>query len=595
MTGPGFQINSHVSNLNRFLPFTADFDQLYEEHIDEDSVSLPTRALGTACELVDSGAKLILLTGDAGHGKTHICRRLLEQALGFSATDAFAAIRTGDGGTTASDGTVDLGRTAAGTQLRIIRDLSELSEVLAAQRLVDALHAPDRTTVCCANEGRLRVVLDADQELVGVRHSLDIALSTGRVDFDGLAVLDLNNQAVAARPDGLVDRLLRDWITDGRRWRICGQCAAAPRCPIFANRSMLVHDQLGSRRRNAFASLFRLVELGGSTITIRELLASTALAITGGLHCLEVHDQVGKKRHDRWQADHLYFEAVFGRTLSPGQRERLRVLRPLGLVDPGSVATRFVDDELVAGADESPPDFSPVEDLGVSGRAHSGRDAQRAAHHHRRLVEFLRRRSFFDDAHGPSIAERAGLRYAADFEAILNSASTTRETKVRDRLLRGLEAVQGIRREGGDGSFYVIDPAFGTTGVARVIATDLEATDIRALSLSAWWSESSEGAGEVCALVDWLERRVVLVIATTNGDAFPLLVDLLEFEFLMRCADGLADIGFFDATVRRLRAKLARVAESSIQAGNRIHLVVGGDVRRLSIDVDNKIRAARAS
>ena len=160
-----FQINNHVSNLNRFLPFDADFDQLYEEHVDEESVVLPTRALETACRLVNDGVRLLLLTGDAGHGKTHICRRLLENTLDVDRGAAFAVIRPRDDGTTVSDGTVDLGRTQAGNQLRIIRDLSEMPEAAAAHALADALASPTRTTVCCANEGRLRVVVQMDERL----------------------------------------------------------------------------------------------------------------------------------------------------------------------------------------------------------------------------------------------------------------------------------------------------------------------------------------------------------------------------------------------------------------------------------------------
>ena len=76
--------NSHVERLNRYLPLSPAHDQIYEEYQkSEDSLNLSTRALSYAMTALDQGANLVVLTGDAGHGKTHMCRRLLEDFLGL--------------------------------------------------------------------------------------------------------------------------------------------------------------------------------------------------------------------------------------------------------------------------------------------------------------------------------------------------------------------------------------------------------------------------------------------------------------------------------------------------------------------------------
>ena len=36
----------------------------------------------------NSGAQVIVLTGDAGHGKTHLCRRIIEGFLGYDEEEA---------------------------------------------------------------------------------------------------------------------------------------------------------------------------------------------------------------------------------------------------------------------------------------------------------------------------------------------------------------------------------------------------------------------------------------------------------------------------------------------------------------------------
>ena len=69
------KINKHVSRLNRFLPFSAEHDQIYEEYQQsDDSLSIQTAALKYLQRAVGDGAKIVILTGDAGHGKTYLCR-----------------------------------------------------------------------------------------------------------------------------------------------------------------------------------------------------------------------------------------------------------------------------------------------------------------------------------------------------------------------------------------------------------------------------------------------------------------------------------------------------------------------------------------
>ena len=56
-------------------------------------------------------------------------------------------------------------------------------------------------------------------------------------------------------------------------------------------------------------------------------------------------------------------------------------------------------------------------------------------------------------------AERLGLRYYSEFEKILFEVAPVQQdyVRIRNRLLSGLEAVQGARRSEGTGSFLVVD------------------------------------------------------------------------------------------------------------------------------------------
>ena len=81
--------NSHVDRLHRYLPFSPIMDQVFEEYTSSaDSLNLETKAHDYLLTSVRSKARLVILTGDAGHGKTHLCRRLIENHLGYSEQDA---------------------------------------------------------------------------------------------------------------------------------------------------------------------------------------------------------------------------------------------------------------------------------------------------------------------------------------------------------------------------------------------------------------------------------------------------------------------------------------------------------------------------
>ena len=151
--------------MDRYLPFSPTHDQIYEEYQrSDDALNLETRALEYIKHMAASDAQVIVLTGDAGHGKTHLCRRLLEDHLGYTEDEARALINGKCDGANAigyADGATDT------RHLRIYKDFSELSPHLASEHVERAVAEPSVLTVICANEGRLRVILEGNAEAPG--------------------------------------------------------------------------------------------------------------------------------------------------------------------------------------------------------------------------------------------------------------------------------------------------------------------------------------------------------------------------------------------------------------------------------------------
>lgn len=452
------ETNGHVSRLRRFQPFHPDSAELIYEQSDHSEPGFETRALAYLTELVeDPSVRLIVLTGDAGHGKTSLCARLIE-VLGNTPSEAAERLR--DKG----DASEDIAVTRNGRSLRILKDLSDVDVTRGAellQRLIDP--ASGGVAVVCANEGRLRRAVSTlpSEEMLTLTHILEDGIRQGSVSTpeSAVRVLNLNYQSVA--PDsgrGLVDWALRTWGADRRRWPICARCDAAPVCPILANHRDLADEEGGPRRRAAVRELFATAERSGAVVTTRQALAALAFALTGGLQCADVHRRWQRSPDDRsWQYPYLFHQALFADHLAKGKRAQVPAIGALRKLDPGTTALREVDDVLEPG--DPAVEYLPPTPTSDNGSPKSRREAQRESEVLRGLMRFLRRRDFFDtDEGGPPRVRRMGFHAGQDFD---HSARATLKdsVEVRDRLLAGLEAVQGLHRPGQPPDFLVLDPA----------------------------------------------------------------------------------------------------------------------------------------
>jgi hypothetical protein len=581
-------VNPHVERLRRFQPFHADSADLVHEQADHSDTGYRSVALDRLLETIeDPDVQVIVLTGDAGHGKTHLCSGILREC-GFDPEEAKSILLT------QADGQTRLARTPKrGRPIRMIKDLSELTVEVAGPRLQALLEVDDGSvSVVCANEGLLRrtVSRSGDPQLQIFTDTLRNGLETGDCVSDDRAVhvLNLNYQSVTpASRSGLVDWALRTWAVDGRSWRSCKTCGASEVCPILANHRELADRDLGQQRRTAVRTLFATAERTGVVVTIRQALAAVAYAVTGGLRCDDVHRRwgAGPLAND-WQHEFLFHQAVFGDRLTGSQRTHVPVIDGFRRLDPGRVALRMVDD--AADPDPVGGRFQPPVPSMDGPSPRSRRDAKNQGDSLRRLVTFLRRRSFFEDAAAPGLTERMGLRAgdefgrAADGELDVQSA-----VSIRDHLLRGLEAVQGLRRSGSRPDFFVLDPAFvNYRSRAAIIARKIQSRDVRTTGQVQHWSEDGELEVDVPSSVDWQNRVTYL----TFDGAISIPLDLFRFELLHRWADGLSARVEHESAVRHLNGSLARLVPQE-RTSDEIIVLIGNERRSLMIDVGELIRS----
>ena len=290
--------NPFVAYLNRYTTVSPEHEAAFDEFIAQET---PTS--GTTLRLVTKTEEFvracfqrplppsIILTGNAGDGKTYLCRQIIETFTGQPVTSW------------SDQGDWSIQRN--GLTLRVVKDLSELGEDAGAAILqemdVDLAHEqPQSVFLIAANEGRLRAILSSGR-LQSLYVRVDKQIREGAEDQnDRLIVIDLNQVTTSTYiPPAL------HWLTDPAHWQACQNCSALKACPIYFNVQRLADSHIGSR----LTLLYQTLEHLGLHITIRDMLIHLAYTTTGGLTCQQVIDQSDHMHWDR--RDLVDYQALF--------------------------------------------------------------------------------------------------------------------------------------------------------------------------------------------------------------------------------------------------------------------------------------------
>ncbi|MDL5030965.1 hypothetical protein QRD43_03520 [Pelomonas sp. APW6] len=611
--------NSHVVRLHRFLPFSAAHDQIYEEYqTGEDNLDLATVAISYAAEAVRAGARCVILTGDAGHGKTHMCRRLIEAGLlGHDAASARRYLLDSCDGSSAIP-------PASGVDcvpLRIHKDLSEIQPPSnAVQLLEEAGSRSDEALVVCANEGRLRAIINSGNAGPVCRsisalfkESFERGVTANAAGT--IHIINLNYQSVAARTNerrgSLLRRVLSSWVSDGRRWgeRSCGSCVHEPLCPIRRNRTLLAEQGATSELRiKRLEEVFEVLERLGHVVTIREMLMLAAYLITGGLTCSDVDRRLASGNHTKgWQHAWAFYNLLFQAPPNlPVDRadKGIPLLAALRRLDAGAVAVRRVDERILNRGEVFEPDQLDLQFLAGSsnrvalvdaalgiddfnGNPQTRADLVREAETTGLAVAALRRRAFFDDIDGgDSVMLKLGFKFGDMFLKVLEGQLPPQDrVRVKNTMIAGLHSIQGLRIGRAETMLYLVDPAFGKASAdAAIVARQVPSSRINLHPAKAAWLGGQDDRWFMPRSVDWIDRSVILRVDERLGSLKDLQLDLLSFECIGRAASGYVSEEFYANEIRRVRTFLGQLAEGATEESAQITVFTRGQLQNVSLD-----------
>ena len=323
---------SFVEYLSRFYTGTAAHEGVFDEYNlqetgFESSLHVATTVESKVMELFQAPVpKSVILTGNAGDGKTRLARAVIEYLTGKRLES------WGDGG---EPFTVHL----PAYTLKVVKDLSDYTREKAAQILTDAFRAfsADDSSIVyliAANEGKLRDSLPDDPTIQdAVQKQLE-----GGPDLDdsrGPLVFNLNLE----RNSRYVTDLLKA-LTNEALWVGCYECSGVDRCPISFNRKRLGDPHV----QGSMTKLYETIEQCGAHITMRDMLIHLTHTLIGSMTCALVLD--GTER-EPWKR--VYYENCWAESEPQEHRRALQVVNQLLKLEIGARSKYDIDTFILHG------------------------------------------------------------------------------------------------------------------------------------------------------------------------------------------------------------------------------------------------------
>lgn len=471
----------------------------------------------------------VILTGNAGDGKTYLCRQIVETFGGQKVGDwealAGKPIERGD------------------IQLHVVKDLSELGEAQGARvlhRLAAAISRPDATEryLIAANEGRLRFLLGqaGSQEL---REQVDRQLRDGPVvESTDLIVVNLT----AVTTSSFVPEVLR-WMTADEHWAACGVCPARERCPLLHNAIRLRDPQIAGRVQ----LLYQLLEHLDIHVTVRDMLIHLAYTLTGNRRCPDLQRP---EAQDEDRSSFAYYQNIWGREDDAAFRRKASVVQHLDRLRIGEHSLFEIDDFIVSGGqttaeqEEHQRLFAPLVDLDGWRFAQdreaylSGGADRTAADEEKELRGWLphcRRKLFFEWDAEAMVTRLIPFLYIDLYQSLLRD-----ERGVEERVLRNL--VTGLNRAFSRLYLSESEYLYVTTQYLHSGEQPRPLVRLR-VPLTDLWLETEDRDAQPAYNC---ERRVLyLVIAPPAqrrgepaAERLRWPIGLLQFEYLLRLAHG---------------------------------------------------------
>lgn len=323
-------VNPIVEFIRQYDITSADNTKIYDEHAQDLRYNIETQTNTDIVSIFKHAPKSIIITGNAGDGKTRICRNVYNELTGKQLESWN------------KQGIEKI--TYNNYEVRIIKDLSELTDVVINEELNKLATCIEEKQpvyyLIAANEGKLTSSLQVDERLNNIRAKITSQLLTfeNRAVEDELQVYNLLHLSTAENARKIMER----W-NQKEDWEVCESCDAKKNCIIYHNHQRLAKPSI----QNRLYYVYRSLEVAQEHMTIRELLIHLAYTQLGGLTCEDVHKATHKALIQ--QSELAYYQNFFGETIEHEVYHDIIKQEKLRQFNPGRISHNDIDDFILNG------------------------------------------------------------------------------------------------------------------------------------------------------------------------------------------------------------------------------------------------------
>ncbi|KSU48827.1 hypothetical protein AS033_10890 [Exiguobacterium indicum] len=425
------QVNPFVSFMHQYDLTTADYSKIFDEHTKKIEYSIDTNVNKKIIEELSTSPRSIIITGNAGDGKTRICRNVYDQLV----EEEFKGWP--------ESGIAEI--SYKNYKIRIIKDLSELkNEVIVEElkKLQDSLENDESKVyfLIAANEGKLTHTLVKYPELNKLKNAVIPQFISSNKELEMTKEVKVYNLLYASSSI-YAEKIVEGW-NEEQNWSICTDCTSKNKCIINSN-----HLALSDRTtKNRMMRMYKSLDMNGKHMTMRELLIHLAYTQTGGMACKDIHE-ASNSESIQALAKKSYYENFFGNNLRPEVFEEIGGIQEFKSLDPGSISDSLIDDFLLNG------DLSSNEQIKDSHHTLFGKDidVENGAYYEdvkmyrsnihgdnvngvelmNKWFPRLRRKYYFESEDNKKVEKLIPYRHRYDFISILHRGRIEHSIKVK--------------------------------------------------------------------------------------------------------------------------------------------------------------------
>lgn len=350
--------SSFESKLANYNPFVSHLLTLYSQSQVSNAGTRGLDEIGRATyvatsldeklkpELLKGEHHLVIITGNAGDGKTAFIQQFEDYAVGKG-----VQMQRGSNGTVFQlnghsfysnyDGSQDEGDE---------HNEVVLNKFFSSFKGTDRLNWPsNQTRLIAINEGRLvDFFRENESEFQHLSKLVHQGLSGG-TPVDQVVIINLNLRSIVAEKEkdqlSILERLI-ERMTLPKYWNACESCDIRNKCYAIHNAKTLQDSTAGSKIIERLKMLYTITHLRGRLhITMRDLRSALAYMLVGTRNCNEIHQlyQKGGDENQNKILDSYYFNSWLG-----GNKETSdRLISLLREIDVALVSNPDLDRSLI--------------------------------------------------------------------------------------------------------------------------------------------------------------------------------------------------------------------------------------------------------